>query len=158
MPGTVIAVCWITAVAHAIGGEPRAAIVRETAPAAARATSRSVWDGVYTMEQARRGEAVYARECAHCHGQTLEGNGEGAGALAGIEFLSMWNGLTLGDMMDRVRLTMPLDKPGTLDRQQHADVLAYIVSANKFPAGKTELPREPERLKQILFDALKSGR
>ena len=124
--------------------------------AARQAAARSVWDGVYTPEQAKRGEAVYARECARCHGPGLEGNGEGTRPLVGIEFLSTWNGLTLGDLLDRIRLTMPPDIPGKLKRQENADVLAYIVSANKFPAGTTELPRESERLKQIRFDAVRA--
>lgn len=135
-----------------------AALVMCWGTAAARQPARSVWDGVYTPAQATRGRAVYDRECARCHGPALEGNGEAAGPLAGIEFLSTWNGLTLGDLLDRIRLTMPLDKPGTLGRQENADVLAYIVSANKFPAGETELPREGERLKQIAFNAIKAAR
>jgi len=116
--------------------------------------SRSVWDGVFTEEQARRGEALYHKECKSCHGETLAG-GESAPPLTGGAFLSNWNGLTLGDLFERIRKTMPQNSPGKLNRQQNADILAYTLSANKFPAGKTELSRQTEFLKEIRFEAMK---
>ena len=120
------------------------------------AESRSVWDGVYTEEQAKRGETVYGKECASCHSDTLMGGG-GASALTGGTFLSNWNGLSVGDLFERIRKTMPQGSPGKLTKQQGADVLAYILSFNKFPAGKTELQRQVEFLKEIRFEATKPG-
>ena len=114
--------------------------------------TRSVWDGVYTEEQARRGEAVYHKECASCHGDTLIGGG-GAAPLTGGNFLSNWNGLTLGDLFDRIRKTMPQGNLGKLTKQQDADVLSYILSFNKFPPGKTELQRQVEFLREIRCEA-----
>jgi len=116
--------------------------------------SRSVWDGVYTDEQAKRGEPVYHKECAPCHGDSLAG-GESAPPLTGGAFLANWNGLTLGDLFDRIRKTMPQNAPGKLTRQQNADVLAFALSVNKFPAGKTELSRQTEFLKEIRFESSK---
>lgn len=118
--------------------------------------TRSVWDGVYTEEQARRGETVYSRECASCHSDTLIGGG-GASPLTGGVFLSNWSGLTVGDLFERIRKTMPQGAPGKLTKQQDADVLAYLLSFNKFPPGKTELQRQVEFLKQIRFEATKPG-
>ena len=115
---------------------------------------RSVWDGVYTEEQAKRGEPLYHKECAPCHGDSLSG-GESAPPLTGGAFLSNWNGLTLGDLFERIRKTMPQNAPGKLTRQQNADILAFALSANKFPAGKTELSRQSEFLKEIRFEAMK---
>lgn len=120
----------------------------------APAESRSVWDGVYTEEQAKRGEPLYHKECAPCHGDSLSG-GESAPPLTGGAFLSNWNGLTLGDLFERIRKTMPQNAPGKLTRQQNADILAFTLSANKFPAGKAELSRQPEFLKEIRFEAMK---
>jgi mono/diheme cytochrome c family protein len=117
-------------------------------------TTKSVWDGVYTEAQAKRGAAVYRQSCVSCHGPSLEGI-ETAGPLVGGRFTSNWNGVTIGDMADRVRISMPNDRPGTLSRQEIADVLAYVFSANRFPAGKTELPRQTEILRQIKFAANK---
>jgi mono/diheme cytochrome c family protein len=114
-------------------------------------TTRSVWDGVYTPDQSKRGEAAYAKSCASCHGSALTG-GESAPPLAGGDFLSNWNGLTVGDLYDRFRTTMPADRPGALKRDEYADILAYVLSMNQFPAGKTELERQTEVLKQIRIE------
>jgi cytochrome c len=117
------------------------------------AQPHSVWDGVYTAEQAKRGEAVYYRECSTCHGDKLAGHEE-APPLAGQDFLDSWNGLSVGKLFDKIRLTMPKGEPGTVTVQEKADILAYILSFNKFPAGKTELQKS-EALKDIRFEATK---
>jgi mono/diheme cytochrome c family protein len=114
--------------------------------------SRSVWDGIYTEEQEKRGEPVYLQRCAACHGPDL-GGGELAPALNSAEFKSNWSGLSVGDLFERIRVSMPQDNPGTLSRQQIADILAFVFSKGGFPAGKTELAREAEVLKQIRFEA-----
>jgi len=120
----------------------------------AQETTRSVWEGVYTDDQAKRGETLYARECASCHGDLLTG-GEQAPPLAGGEFLANWNGLTAGDLFERIRKTMPMNKPGKLSREVNADILAYMLAVNKFPAGNTELSHNAEMLKQIRIEATK---
>jgi len=121
----------------------------------ARAQQRTVWDGVYTEEQATRGETLYGEQCVKCHGATLQGNGEGALPLTGATFKSTWNGVSMGAMFDRVRLSMPQDKPASMTRQQVADLLAFILRANKFPAGKEELARQTDLLNTIVFQAEK---
>jgi len=120
----------------------------------AQQAARSVGDGVYTEEQAKRGESLGGKECANCHGSGLSG-GEEAPALAGDAFLANWNGLTVGDLFDRIRKTMPQDNPGRLTRQQDADILAYMLALNRFPAGKAELPPQPEVLQQIKIEQAK---
>jgi mono/diheme cytochrome c family protein len=122
--------------------------------ALAAQTSRSVWDGVYSDDQAKRGGAFYSKECSSCHGTELTG-GESAPALVGDAFLSNWNGTTVGDLFERIRKSMPQDNPGRLTRQQDADILAFMLSANKFPVGKAELDRETEVLKGIKIEASK---
>lgn len=119
--------------------------------------TRSVWDGVYTQDQATRGQALYNKECMSCHGQALSG-GEQAPPLSGGAFTANWNGLTVGDLFERIRVSMPDGRPGTLSRQTNADILAYILAGNTFPAGKTELAKETELLKQIKFEAVKPGK
>jgi S-disulfanyl-L-cysteine oxidoreductase SoxD len=116
--------------------------------------SRTVWDGVYTEEQAKRGEAIYRQSCATCHGDALLGR-EMASPLTGPVFNSNWNGVMLGDLLERMRLTMPQSSPGSLSRQQNADVLAYILSVGGFPAGDKELARQTEILNTIRFLATK---
>jgi mono/diheme cytochrome c family protein len=122
----------------------------------AQEATRSVWDGVYTQEQADRGHPLYNEHCASCHADTLMG-GEMSPPLVGGEFLSNWNGLTLGVLFERIRTTMPQNKPGKLAREVNADITAYILSVNKFPAGKTELPHAAEFLKEIRIDSEKKS-
>ena len=118
----------------------------------AQDSQRTVWDGVYTGDQAKRGEAAYVEACSNCHGRTLEG-ADMTPALTGGAFMANWDGLTVGDLFDRIRISMPADRPGSLSRQEDVDVIAYILRFNQFPAGKEELPREVLVLKQILFKA-----
>jgi S-disulfanyl-L-cysteine oxidoreductase SoxD len=125
--------------------------------AAAPQESATVWDGVFTDEQARRGETAYRQECSSCHGAELEG-GDMTPPLVGGTFTSNWNDLTLGDLFERIRATMPLDKPGTLSRQQNADVVAFVLKANLWPAGTTELARDLGALKQIRIQSYKQDR
>lgn len=128
----------------------RSALVILAATAAYTQTTRSVWDGVYTEDQAKRGGAVYAKECASCHGVELTG-GESAPPLIGGGFLSNWDSLTVGDLFERIRQSMPQDDPGRLSRQQDADVVAFLLQENEFPVGKTELDKQTEVLKLIGF-------
>jgi mono/diheme cytochrome c family protein len=115
------------------------------------AQQRSVKDGVYSEEQAKRGEVVYAEACANCHGEHLEGI-DMSPALVGGTFSSNWNTLTVGDLFDRIRTTMPMDRPGTITPQQNADVIAYMLKANEYPAGTTELPNTVTPLKTITIE------
>jgi len=111
---------------------------------------RTVWDGVYTAEQAKRGQPLYSQSCGSCHGVALEG-GEMAPPLTGGAFNANWNGLSLGDLFERTRISMPQSSPGSLTRPQYADIIAFMLSAGGFPEGKTELPQQTENLKQIAF-------
>lgn len=119
------------------------------APRAAQ--EQSVTSGVYTEEQATRGAGVYAKECASCHGAGLEGDGF-APALAGTEFLGNWNGTTLGDLFDRIRISMPPGSPGSVPVQAKADIVAHLLKSNKYPAGTTEVVKDLEPLKLIKIE------
>ncbi len=138
--GILLAVWAVAAVTAVSGQEPQAA-----APA-------SVLEGIYTEEQAKRGEALYAQACANCHGATLQG-GEMAPALAGADFMPAWVKQSVNDLFVRVHEDMPQDNPGTLTPEQAADTVAFMLAANKYPAGKTELSKDKDVLKTIKFDA-----
>ena len=120
----------------------------------AQESSKSVWDGIYTQAQADRGKGLYSEQCASCHGSELTG-GEMAPPLSGGEFMAGWDGLTVGDLFERIRISMPQNAPGSLSGQQNADILAFVFNANKFPAGESELPKEAGILKTIKFEVKK---
>jgi S-disulfanyl-L-cysteine oxidoreductase SoxD len=117
--------------------------------------TKSVWDGVYTEEQAKRGAPLYSEHCASCHGSEM--GGEMAPPRASGDVLSGWDGLTVGDLFERIRISMPQNAPGSLSGQQNADILSFMLSANKFPAGSTELGNQGMMLKAIKFEAKKPG-
>ena len=112
-----------------------------------QAQSRLAATGVYSADQAQRGAADYRARCAKCHGAQLEGL---AGPpLAGTAFLDIWKNQPLSAVYGKVHRTMPLESPGTLMPAQSAALVAYILQANKFPAGRAELPSDEAALKLI---------
>jgi len=123
--------------------------------ALAQETTSSVLDGVYTEDQAGCGAAGFTQYCSVCHGASLGGVGE-APALVGAQFVSDFNGLTVGDLFERIRTTMPLNNPGALSREQYADILAFVLKSNGYPAGPRELYKRTEYLNVIRFEAPKN--
>jgi cytochrome c5 len=117
------------------------------------AQPRSVWDGVYTDEQARRGEIQYGRACESCHGADLSGNEvDEVPALVWDTFLASWSGRTVKDLLESTTRAMPREKPGSLSARAYLDVIAYILQANKFPSGSRDLDRDPKVLEQIVIE------
>lgn len=130
-------------------------------PTAHAPAPRSVKDGVYTAEQARRGRDHYRKRCVLCHldngqgrgaepeivGQSLEREGDAeAPAIAGAEFLTKWSGQTARALYDKVAATMPPGGAGTLTAHDYADVVAYLFELSKLPAGQQDLPAAKDQL------------
>jgi mono/diheme cytochrome c family protein len=105
---------------------------------------------VYSADQAKRGEVIYQGACGSCHGAMLDGM-DTAPALSGGAFMAKWDSVNLADMADRIRVTMPMSRPGSLGRQQVVDVLAYMLSFNGVPPGDTELTPQSSSLREIRF-------
>ena len=119
-----------------------AAVMGTTSMLHAQSTARrSTWEGIYTSAQAERGKASYSSNCSRCHGEGLEGRDEIA-PLKDSHFMSNWEGQSLADLVQRVRSTMPLDRPGTLSSASATDIVAYLMQQNGLPAGNTELPSD----------------
>jgi S-disulfanyl-L-cysteine oxidoreductase SoxD len=118
------------------------------------APSQSVWNGLFSKEQVERGRTAYNAQCARCHGETL-GGGENSPALVDDAFFAIWSGKTVGELVERVRVTMPSDGPGKISRRHCIDIAAYLLSANGFPTGDSELPTELDTLTQIAITRTK---
>lgn len=116
--------------------------------------AKSVWDGVFTKAQADRGAAAYKTACSECHGGDLGGDGF-APALAGSEFMGNWTDLSVGDLFERIRISMPPSGPSAVSPEQKADIVAHLMNVNKFPAGQTELEPKTDVLKGIKIDQKK---
>src|SRR5690242_10868101 len=124
----------------------------DSANARERAAAKTVWDSVYTVAQAARGETAYAKGCARCHGAALTG-GDQSPPLAGGAFLGNWNAQSLYDLHSRIKGTMPSDSIGIYDAKFITDVVAVVLKANGFPAGDTELSSDDAALKDIAIRA-----
>ena len=100
-------------------------------------TTKSVWTGVYTTEQATRGTDLYQRVCGECHGDDLEGR-ERSPALAGSSFAERWDGATLKKLFERMQ-EMPPDGPqNRLTDSQYADVLSFLLTNRGVQTGDFE--------------------
>ena len=119
------------------------------ASAAVQAT-KSVWNGVYTSEQATRGGELYHGRCADCHGDDLEGR-ERAPALAGGAFGQRWDGSTLKKLFERMEDMPPDDPEARLQPKQSVDVLAFLLSVNNIPAGTATLVTDRDALAAIKY-------
>jgi mono/diheme cytochrome c family protein len=111
--------------------------------------TRSVQDGVFTNAQAARGQALYAKQCAGCHGDALKGLQ--APPLAGDAFIANWQAQPLSALASKIRNTMPADSPGDLTAPQSADLVAHILKTGGFRAGTSELASTDAALSRITW-------
>ena len=116
----------------------------------------SVRDGVFTAEQARRGQTAYTGPCDRCHGYKLDGASDDpdmlpAPPVAGAKFLRKWNGRSLAALFEYVRVTMPANNPGYLSAAEVADIVAYMLSASGMPAGPEPLEPSVETLASVVI-------
>jgi alcohol dehydrogenase (cytochrome c) len=122
-----------------------AVLLAGTHTALALQEKRSTAAGVFTPEQATRGERAFIGECGGCHTPDQ---------FVG-EFLVAWNGKTASDLLEMIREKMPQDRPGSLPRQQYADILAFLFEKNGLPSGKDELPAAQTDLERVTIDVAK---
>ena len=113
------------------------------------ASGPSIWSGVFTAAQAKRGDDAYQASCSGCHGSDLHATDAEAVDLTGPAFRAKWNGRTLEERFETIRDTMPLGSARTLGDQTYMDILAFILQFNDFPPGNQELV--PETAKVMVF-------
>ena len=124
------------------------------APPNAAENVTSVWQGVYTKEQAARGKARYFASCAVCHGGLLQGDSDSP-ELAGNSFMKRWDDQSVGTLFAFAASQMPIGRPGSLGVQGYADVIAHILATNGFPDGQRELPPGGQALDRIIIERKK---
>ena len=112
-------------------------------PALGAQEKRSVKDGVYTAAQADRGQVVFRSKCASCHAPNR---------ITDDLFYTSFAGKPLWEMFDVISDSMPEDNPGSLKKEEYADVIGYLLKLNNFPAGETDLPIDKDALSAILME------
>lgn len=135
-------------VAHA---SDTAAPAQQSQPDASAA--KTVWAGVYTQAQAKRGEDIYADHCSECHGEDLSGDTpyNPSPQLAGKAFMLRWDNRSVNELFKFISNNMPKTDPGSLSKDNYIDVIAFILRSNKLPAGGQELTQDKEVLQKITF-------
>lgn len=103
----------------------------------------SVKAGVYTAAQAERGQALYRSKCASCHAPNR---------FTDDLFYTSFAGKPLWEMFDVISDSMPEDNPGSLKKEEYADVIAYLLKLNNFPAGQSDLPTDRDALSAIMME------
>ena len=136
--GFGIATCAMAAAAAVLAVAMAAATAR-----AQEFNSRNV--ATFTAAQAAAGKDAYAKSCAACHGQNLNGNAL-ASALRGATFSQNWGGKTAEALYTYINTKMPPDKPGSLGEQADAQIVAYLLQANGTQPGDKELPADTKAL------------
>jgi mono/diheme cytochrome c family protein len=117
----------------------------------AQTPTASIWNGVFTAEQAQRGQTAYTGPCDRCHGYKLDGAADDPDMLpappaAGPKFLRAWEGRSLATLFEYLQRTMPANNPGFLSAQEVVDVIAYMLLVSDVPPGDVELGPEPHDL------------
>jgi mono/diheme cytochrome c family protein len=120
-----------------------AGLARAQDSAVAAAPERPLTSGVFSTKQAERGEGVYKTSCQSCHAKS---------EYTGDKFKVAWVSKSAFDVFNQIRTEMPEDNPGSLERQQYIDVVAYIFSLNAYPSGANDLPEDDDGLKKIKID------
>ena len=105
--------------------------------------SRSTASGVYTEEQATRGRDTYQMQCKSCHTPASH---------TGVVFANSWDRRPLSDLYQFIVTRMPKNEPGSLQPDEYADVLAYLLKLNDFPSGSEALPADSLALKKIRIE------
>ncbi len=113
--------------------------------------TRPTSTGVFTEEQAKRGEAAYQRICATCHGADLHSTEAEAPDLTEGSFKFGWQGKSIAERFEIIRTTMPPRKEGSLDDQTYLDIVTYILRFNNVPSGNQALKPDINLLKQIVI-------
>jgi plastocyanin len=108
-------------------------------------------EGAFTAQQAARGKALFNQSCASCHLEDLSGK-DAAPSLVGATFASHFDSAAIGDLVNRVRTTMPQSSPNSLTAQAYFDIVSYILQANGAPTGSQELLLDSPALKNLVRD------
>jgi mono/diheme cytochrome c family protein len=123
----------------------------------ALAQSKSIRDGVFTTDQAVRGQIAYTGPCDRCHGYKLDGASDDpdmlpAPPVAGPKFVRKWNGRTLDALVDYLRATMPANNPSYLPDTELVDIVAYMLSVSGMPPGRETLRPDRDALANVVIE------
>jgi hypothetical protein len=121
---------------------PASSRAQDSTSKSASSSALTTLSGVYTDQQASKGESIYTGVCLYCHDEWDH---------TGPAFKQNWDTRTAFDLFETIRTTMPNDDPGKLPREDYANIVAYLFKVNKMPSGRKPLPSDIAGLKQIVI-------
>ena len=121
---------------------PALVLAQDSTAKAVPSSALTTLTGVYTDQQASRGESIYRNMCLACHDDSDH---------TGAVFKQNWDTRTAFDLFETIRTTMPNDDPGRLPREDYSSIVAYLFKVNRMPSGKKPLPADSLGLKQIVI-------
>ncbi len=103
----------------------------------------------YTEDQFERGEVLYQKECALCHGLELDDGA--APAIVGSTFRKTWSmlGANVAELYNRIATTMPPRQDNFLSEDQNLDILSYLLGRNNVLRGTEALRNDYDYLAAI---------
>ena len=104
----------------------------------ARAEPSTINDKIYSKDQAKVGAQLYKDNCIACHDKKYF-----------RPVFKAWDGQPLSVLFAVMSASMPESNPGSLPEQDYVDILAYILSLNRYPAGDAALQHENGALNEI---------
>lgn len=132
------------AMAGSVAGEQALGVAPQAASSAA-----TVWSGVYTAAQAKRGERVYKAECGRCHGSDVHVSS--SPVFVGSDFFTRWRDRSVGEIFMYIKVNMPRDAPDSLTDSEYIDIVAHLLHENQIPAGHAELPPAFDLLSHLML-------
>jgi PQQ-dependent dehydrogenase (methanol/ethanol family) len=104
----------------------------------------SVAAGIFSPEQAARGEQVFSANCSGCHA---------SGNYAGQAFQAKWGGFTLGDIYSDISVSMPPANPGGLPPEDYSSIIAFLLRETGYSnAASAQLPADGFQLRRFVID------
>ena len=101
-------------------------------------------DRIYSKQQAKMGESLYKDNCLICHDKKYF-----------RPVFRAWEDQSLHTFYLVMSSSMPESNPGSLSRQEYIDILAYMLSLNRYSPGKEVLLPSTEILSNITISARK---
>jgi hypothetical protein len=138
----------VTGCASTQEGAPASGAAPTAGGPVAPAADASSGSAFYTVGQATRGSGLFRDNCVGCHALS---------EFTGSSFARRWTNRAVGDIYEFVLYSMPDDNPGGLPQQTYADIIAYFLQINDFPAGDTELPTSLDALMEMKMWAAAGG-
>jgi len=122
----LLAALFIAATPARVSAQPAPASADSLAAAAAR--------------QLDVGEQWFRSVCMECHAM---------GNLTNPDFRLQWRGKSAFELFERIRSTMPANKPGTLSQGTYASIVAYLMKVNGMPVGARRVSSDSSALASI---------